>query len=458
MTEELERIVLDFAQMRSFAKEPFLFADGDGIRITDIEGRQYVDGLSGVFVNSLGYRNRAIIDAMTAQLERLHFAPPLHGTTPVALDLVAALLQFAPKGMGAVKLLSGGSEATEAAMKLARQYHKQTGHPNKYKIIARYGSYHGATMGALSASGSWERKAIFEPLVAGFLHVHPPDCPHCPFDKVYPDCAITCARLIERTILAEGPETVAAVIMEPISISSAGFVVPPPEYFTILREICDRHGVLLIFDEIITGFGRLGTPFGADYYGVVPDLLCCGKGMSGGYAPLAAVLIAEQVWAAFLGEPEERLEFHHGNTYGGNPVACAAGLAALRQIQDRHLVSNARDLGAHLRSRLEQIALQSCFVGEVRGAGLLQGMEFVRDRSTRQPFPPTVRPGKLVEVAAKERGLLLRAGADFVALAPPLIVTRQEVDLICDIVAESLQAVEATLEAAAGAPVGKAPA
>jgi adenosylmethionine-8-amino-7-oxononanoate aminotransferase len=450
--EELERIVLDFTQMRTFAKDPFLFAEGDGIRVTDVAGKAYIDGLSGVFVNSLGYRNRAIIDAVTAQLERLHFAPPLHGTTPVALELVEALLQFAPQGMGAVKLLSGGSEATEAAMKLARQYHKQTGHPNKFKIIARYGGYHGATMGALSASGSWERKSVFEPLAAGFLHVHPPDCYHCPFGKVYPECAITCARLVERTIEAEGPETVAAVIMEPISVSAAGFVVPPAEYFTILREICDRHGVLLIFDEIITGFGRLGTPFGADYYGVVPDLLCCGKGMSGGYAPLAAVLIAEQVWTAFLGEPEERLEFHHGHTYGGTPVACAAGLAALRQIQDRDLVRNARERGAQLRRRLEAMALRYRFIGDVRGAGLLQGMEFVRDRATRQSFPPMVRPGKVVEGAAKERGLLLRAGADFVALAPPLIVTAEDVDAICDILDESLLAVEAELEAAAGAP------
>lgn len=452
MTAELERIVLDFTQMRTFAQDPFLFAEGDGIRVTDVTGKPYIDGLSGVFVNSLGYGNRAIIDAMAAQLERLHFAPPLHGTTPVALELVDAVLRFAPKGMGAVKLLSGGSEATEAAMKLARQYHKQTGNPNKFKIIARYGGYHGATMGALSASGSWERKSVFEPLAAGFLHVHPPDCYHCPFDKVYPDCAITSARMVGRTIEAEGPDTVAAVIMEPISVSAAGFVVPPPEYFTILREACDRYGVLLIFDEIITGFGRLGTPFGADYYGVVPDLLCCGKGMSGGYAPLAAVIIAEQVWAAFLGAPEERLEFHHGHTYGGNPVACAAGLAALRQIQERNLVRNAQERGIQLRRRLEAIALRHRSIGDVRGAGLLQGLEFVRDRATRQSFPPTVRPGKLVEAAAKARGLLLRAGANFVVLAPPLIVTAQDVDLICDVLADSLLAVEGQLGAADAAP------
>jgi adenosylmethionine-8-amino-7-oxononanoate aminotransferase len=445
MSEDLTRIVLDFMQMRAFAQDPFLFSEGEGIRVRDVNGKEYIDGLSGVFVNSLGYGNAAVIDAMTAQLQRLHFAPPLHGTTPVAVELVNAVLQFAPPRMGAVKLLSGGSEATEAAMKLSRQYHQQSGHPRKFKIIAKYGGYHGATMGALSASGGWERKSVFEPLVAGFLHVHPPYCYRCPFDKVYPSCAITCARLIERTIVAEDPETVAAVIMEPISISSAGFVVPPPEFFQILRETCDKYGVLLIFDEIITGFGRLGTPFAANYYGVAPDLLCCGKGMSAGYAPLAAVLIAQPVWDAFLGEPQERREFHHGHTYGGNPVACAAGLAALQQIRDRHLVENAQERGAQLRARLDLLARRFDFIGEVRGAGLLQGFEFARNRQTREPFGPSVRPGKLVERAAKDRGLILRAGADFVAFAPPLVSTAADIDAMANILADSLAAVEREL-------------
>jgi len=451
MSEELERIVLDFMQMRSFAQHPFLFEAGNGIRITDTDGKEYIDGLSGVFVSSLGYGNAAIIEAVTAQLKKLHFAPPLHGTTPVALELVDALLAFAPKGTGAVKLLSGGSEATEAAMKLARQYHKNSGHPRKYKIIARYGGYHGATMGALSASGSWERKSVFEPLVSGFLHVHPPHCYRCPFDKVYGSCGITCAKLIERTIQAEDPETVAAVIMEPISISSAGFVVPPPEFFQILRETCDKHNVLLIYDEIITGFGRLGTNFGADYYGVTPDLLCCGKGMSGGYAPLAAVLIAQGVWDAFLGDPDERKEFHHGHTFGGNPVACAAGLAALKQIKERELVANARETGAYLRRRLDRMVERFGFLGEARGAGLLQGVDFAVDKQSREAFPTAVKPGKVVEHLAKERGLLLRTGNDFVAFAPPLIVTRSDVDEMCDILEDALAAAEQELPL----PVGR---
>ncbi|HEX5415321.1 MAG TPA: aspartate aminotransferase family protein [Chloroflexota bacterium] len=450
MSQDIERIVLDFMQMRTFAKDPFIFESGQGIRITDTQGKEYIDGLSGVFVSSLGYANPAVIEAVTAQIQKLHFAPPLHGTTPVALELVDALLAFAPKGTGAVKLLSGGSEATEAAMKLARQYHANTGHARKFKIIARYGGYHGATMGALSASGGWERKSVFEPLVAGFLHVHPPHCYRCPFDQVYGSCGITCAKLIERTIQSEDPETVAAVIMEPISISSAGFVVPPPEFFQILRETCDKHNVLLIFDEIITGFGRLGTNFGADYYGVTPDLLCCGKGMSGGYAPLAAVLIQQKVWDAFLGEPEERKEFHHGHTFGGNPVACAAGLAALKEITDRNLVANAKEQGAYLRRRLDRMVARFPFIGEARGAGLLQGLDFAANRQTREPFPPSVKPGKVVERLAKERGLLMRTGNDFAAFSPPLIVTRADVDAMCDILEDALVAAEKELPLAVG--------
>jgi adenosylmethionine-8-amino-7-oxononanoate aminotransferase len=439
----VESLVLDFMQMEEFARDPFIIAEADGIRVRDTNGREYIDGLAGVFTVSLGHGNRAIIDAMTAQLEKLAFAPPLHGTNPVAIELSKALLDFAPPGFGAVKLLSGGSEATETAMKMARQYHQQTGHPRKYKVIAKYGAYHGATMGSLSAGGNWERKSVFEPLMGGFLHVHPPYCYRCPYGKRYEDdCGITCAEIVEKTIRAEDPDTVAAVIMEPISISSAGFVVPPSEFFELLRETCDRHNVLLIFDEIITGFGRLGTNFGADYYGVVPDLLCCGKGMSSGYAPLAAVLIQEHVNRAFLGSAEERKEFHHGHTFGGNPVACAAGLAALRQLVELNLVEHARTVGERMRERLEAMKAAYPMIGDVRGAGLLQGVELVADRETRAPFGPDVKPGKRIEKAARERGLIFRCGTDYAAFSPPLIATKGDIDEMCDILEASLAEVQ----------------
>lgn len=269
-------------------------------------------------------------------------------------------------------------------------------------------------------------------------------CYRCPYDKEYPSCGITCAKVIDRTIAAEDPETVSAVIMEPISISSAGFVVPPREFFVMLRETCDRHNVVLIFDEIITGFGRLGAMFGADYYGVVPDVICCGKGMSGGYAPLAAVLIKDSVHEAFLAEPGERKEFHHGHTFGGNPVACAAGIAAVRQILEQGLVSKAKENGHFLRARLEAMAERHRIIGDVRGAGLLQGVELVADREAREPFAK-LKPGKLVEEAAKERGLILRTGNDFAALAPPLVTAESEIDEMCTILDESISAVENSL-------------
>jgi adenosylmethionine-8-amino-7-oxononanoate aminotransferase len=438
----LRHLVLDFRQMTAFAEDPWIFVRGEGVRLQDHTGKWFLDGLSGVFVASLGYGNERVLAAAFEQLNTLHFAPPLHGTTPPAIDLAERLRSLAPaemrgrSGIG-VKLLSGGSEATEAAMKIARQYWKQAGHPRKYKIIARYGGYHGGTMGALSATGGWERKSVFEPLVTGFLHHHPP---HVFRDLFGQDldpvaCGLASARLAVRTIEAEDPETVAAVIVEPISISSAGFSVPPREYYEVLREACDRHNVLLIFDEIITGFGRLGEWFGADYFGVAPDLLCCGKGMGGGYAPLSAVLIAGHVWDAFLGDPAERREFHHGHTFGGSPVACAVGAAAIDEIKAKDLIGNARTQGAHLRRRLEELRERwPEMIVDVRGAGFLQGFEFDPER-----YPKHTRPGKRFEALARERGLIARCGDEYVAFAPPLVTTRDELDEMVQITVDCLQ-------------------
>jgi adenosylmethionine-8-amino-7-oxononanoate aminotransferase len=438
-------LFLDFMQMQQFAKNPLVFAEGKGIRLTDSEGKRYIDGLSGVFVTSLGHGNKPVIDAMSEQLKRLAFAPPLHSTTAPALELTQLLLQVAPPGVTALKFLSGGSEATEAAMKLTRQYHQQSGNPRKYKIVSRYGAYHGGTMGALSAGGGRERKSVYEPLGVGFIHVHPPHCYRCPFDQTYPSCGRTCVGLIDKTIEAEDTATVAAVIVEPISISSAGFMVPPPDYLPRLREICDRHNIVLIYDEIITGFGRLGTMFGSEYFKAPPDITCCGKGMSGGYAPLAAILIRDRIAATFYGEDEDNVQFHHGHTYAGNPVACAAGVAAMTQLIEGKLVDNARKQGERLRQRLLELAERHKIIGDVRGAGLLQGVEFTKNRDTKERFPAKVRPGKIVEREARARGLLFRCGNDFAAFAPPLVVTAEEIDEMTGILGESLVAAEREL-------------
>jgi adenosylmethionine-8-amino-7-oxononanoate aminotransferase len=252
-----------------------------------------------------------------------------------------------------IKILSGGSEATETAMKLVRQYFHQTGNPTKKTIISRYFNFHGVTMGALSATGMTDRKVPFEPLTAGFRHIPPPYCLRCPFGLKYPECNILCARMLEQVILYEGPDTVAAFMAEPIQLST-GVIVPPPEYWPTIREICDRYGVLIILDEVATGMGRTGSMWGAQTFGFVPDVLCMGKGMAAGFMPLSGVAFRDEVAEAFISD-EKEMAFADGHTYGGNPVACAAGIAVLQELQERGLVEHCNQMGQYLMQRLEDL-------------------------------------------------------------------------------------------------------
>jgi adenosylmethionine-8-amino-7-oxononanoate aminotransferase len=435
--ESLKHIVLDFRQMADFVQEPLVFERAEGVRYWDVNGKEYLDGISGIFVVTVGHNNPRVVRAVQEQVGRLAFAPPLHGTCVTAVQLGNLLTSITPGDLNTVKLLSGGSEATEAAMKLARQYHRQTGNPTKYKVIARYYGYHGATMGALSATGTPRRRTMFEPVMPGFLHIFPPTCFRCPYAKEYPSCDLFCAEILRDVIQMEGPDTVSAVIMEPIG-NTGGIITPPPEYYPIIRQICDEFNVLLIFDEIITGFGRTGNMFAAQTFDTLPDILCMGKGMSSGYAPLAGIAFRDHVAAAFWGA--EGREFSHGHTYGGNPLACAAGIAAITEVIERDLCTAARELGAHLRGRIE--ALRSWgIIGDVRGKGLLLGIEFVRDLDTKEPFGPEVQFGRRVQRKCLDKGLILRCDPDWVAFAPPLVATREEIDLMVERFAESVEEV-----------------
>src|SRR6476659_8159362 len=285
-------------QMAEWSKQPLVMARADGVCYWDVQGKRYLDALSGIYVVSVGHNNRRVIEAIREQLDVLTFSPPMHGTNPVAVQLANLLAELAPGDLSAVKFQTGGSEVTEAAIKLARQYHKLTGHPGKYKVISRYLSWHGSTLGALSASGLKGRKTVNEPLAPGFLHVFPPTCYRCPFGKAYPSCEVTCATLVNDVIEMEDAATVAAVMVEPIG-HTGGIIDPPPEYLRILREVCTRHNVLLIFDEIITGVGRTGHLFAAETFGVLPDVICTAKGLSGGYAPLSAMICRKRIADAF---------------------------------------------------------------------------------------------------------------------------------------------------------------
>ncbi len=417
-----------------FVRAPLIMSRAEGVYYWDVHGKRYLDALSGIYVVSVGHNNRRVIEAVKRQLDILSFSPVMHGTNPLAVKLANRLVELSPRDLSAVKFFSGGSEATEAAIKMARQYHKLTGNAGKYKVISRYLGWHGSTMGSLSASGIPSRRTMNEPLAAGFVHVFPPTCYRCPFGKEYPSCELTCVHLIGDVMEMEGLETVAAVIVEPIG-HIGGVVDPPPEYLPILREICDRHNVLLIFDEIINGLGRTGQMFAADTFGVTPDLLCLGKGLSGGYAPLAALLCHQKIAEAFWGDPVTNPGFVEGHTFEGNPISCAAGLATLDEIVERDLCANARQVGQRLRSGLEQLRRHSV-IGDIRGKGLFLAIEFVQNPETKQRFDPPI--GKLVGERALQNGLLTRFDHHWIALGPPLILNEDQADEIVAILDHSL--------------------
>jgi adenosylmethionine-8-amino-7-oxononanoate aminotransferase len=424
-------------QMAEWSKHPLIMAKADGVCYWDVDGKRYLDALSGIYVASVGHNNRRVIDAVRKQLDTLTFSPPMHGTNPLAIQLANLLAELAPGDLSTVKFQCGGAEVTEAAIKLARQYHKLTGSPGKYKIIARYQSWHGSTMGSLSASGLKSRKTVNEPLAPGFLHVFPPTCYRCPFGKSYPDCGITCASLINDVIDMEDPATVAAIMVEPIG-HTGGIIDPPQEYLPMLREYCNRHNVLLIFDEIITGIGRTGQMFAAQTFGVTPDVLCIGKGLAGGYAPLSAMICRRRIADAFWGPLSQNPGFVEGHTFEGNPISCAAGIAVLQEILERDLRANARKQGERLRGHFETMARKHGVIGDIRGKGLFLGIEFVRDRSTKERFPIDLAFGVQVGRRALDNGLLCRFDPHWIAFGPPLVSTSEQIDEMAAILDRSM--------------------
>ena len=435
--QHLRHIMLDYVQMADFVKEPFVVAKADGIRFWDVQGKEYLDGLAGIYTVNVGYNNPRVLAAITQQLQTLPFNPPMHGTNPRAVELAGLLAEIAPGDLNTVRLVGSGSEANEAAFKIARQYHKQTGNPGKFKILSRYLSYHGATLATMSAGGVGYRKTLYEPAAIGHLHTYPPYCYRCPYEKTYPECEVFCARTIRQMIEWEDPRSVAAIIVEPIS-NTGGIITPPPEYLKILRQICDECNILLIFDEVITGFGRTGSLFAANTFGVTPDILCCGKGMSSGYAPLAAALVSDKVAHTFWGAPGT--EFAHGHTYAGNPVSSAAGLASVREILERKLPENARTVGAHLVQRLEALRPLG-IIGDIRGKGLMIGVEFVQDPATKRQFAAGTNIGLRIGTRALHNGLLLRYDPHWIAFGPPLIVTTADIDQMVAILEQSIREV-----------------
>lgn len=428
----LNRTFIDYHATAEFLEQPLIVDRADGLYYWDTDGKRYFDAIGGIFVASLGHKHPRVMQAMRDQMEKITFAPPLISTTNVTLDFVEKLGEIAPGNLKFVKPFSGGSEAVEAALKFARQYYKQTGRPNKFKFVSRYYSYHGGTFGGMGASGSGPRKSKFEPQMDGFVKVFPPSFYRDQFSS-WEEANRFAAHSIEDVIVHEDPDTVAGVLLEPIG-NTGGIITPTEEYFQIIREACDRHDVLLIFDEVITGFGKTGDMFAAQTYGVTPDILCTGKGISSGAVPLGAMIAREDMADAFSGRAEENLYFAHGHTFAGNPLACAVGLAVISELVEKDLCAKARILGEYLRNRL--VCLKKFgVVREVRGRGILLGVELVRDTKTRAPFPEL---GRELKKAALEHGVILRIDPSWFAVAPPLIAEESDLEEMCDLIERSL--------------------
>jgi len=432
----LKRTFVDFQQTSQIVQNPLILERGDGLYCWDSEGKRYMDGIGGIFVAILGHRHPRVMEAMRRQMDRLTFGAPLHGISDVTLDLVEMLGAVTPGNLKYVKPFSGGSESIEAAMKFARQYHRQTGHPDKYKFVSVYLSYHGGTLAATAAGGGAKRKSKFEPLMSGFLHVPSP----IQYRDRFPTWEETnrfCAQMFEDVIVNEDPDTVAGVILEPIC-NTGGMVTPTEEYLRIVRDCCTRHDVLLIFDEVLAGVARTGDFFAAQTFRVTPDILCAGKALSSGAIPIGAMMAREEMADAFYGPVEAGIAFAHGHTFAGNPLACAAGCAVIDEIVEKKLDVKARVLGTVLEERLEGFKRYGV-IREVRGKGTLRGVELVRDTSTMEAFAAGNKLGDALKRTALDNGLIIRIDSDWFAVSPPLIAEEADIHELCDRIERSLQ-------------------
>ena len=419
---------------------------GSGVEIVDAEGRRYLDASGGAAVSCLGHGHPDVLTAMRRQLAALAYAHTSFFTTEVAERLADRLIEDAPPGISHVYLVSGGSEAIEAALKMARQYFVEIGQPQRRHVIARRQSYHGNTLGALAVGGNAWRRAQFEPLLIETHHIDPCYAYRLQRDgESDADYAARAAQALEDKLIEIGPDRVIAFVAETVVGATAGAVPPVGDYFKQIRAICDRYGVLLIFDEVMCGMGRTGTLHACEQEGVAPDLMAIAKGLGGGYQPIGAVMLTQRITEAFANGSGA---FQHGHTYMGHPMAAAAALAVQEVIRRDGLLANVVEMGARLERRLKERFGQHPFVGDIRGRGLFRALELVSDRASKQPFDPAAKLHARIKREAMARGLMVYpmggtvdgVNGDHVLLAPPFIIEGSQVDAIVDRLGASLEA------------------
>ena len=407
---------------------------GTGCFLEDEDGKRYLDAVAGLWCVNAGYGRKELADTASEQMAELGYLSPMftHGPAVKLADRLQDMLGYAAH----VYFSSSGSEANETAFKIARQYHLQSGEQGqrRYKIISRYRAYHGNTMGSMAATGQAERKMGYEPTPAGFVHVMPPYPYRANAKLTAEEHGEECARQLEETIIHEGAETVAAFIMEPV-ISGGGVLVPPDNYLPRVREICDRYGVLLILDEVVSGFGRTGRLFGQEHWNTQADIVTLAKGLASGYMPIAATIAKRDIFESFLGEPNELRHFRQVNTFGAHPVSAAVALRNIDIVENEKLTENSASIGDHLKQQLLERIGDDPRVGEVRGKGLLVGVELVADRETREPLADAMVGAVLGHcmhngVIIGRNGNTVPGRCNVLVLAPPLVISKDEANQV----------------------------
>jgi putrescine aminotransferase len=419
---------------------PITLVRGKGVYVWDSEGRKYLDGVASLWNVAVGHGRSEIARAVAAQARTLGYAPTLLGFSSIpAQRLAARIARMAPKGLNRVVFTCGGSEANETVIRLVRLYWRLRKRPDKFRIVALNGAYHGSSTGAATLTGLVKFHEHYEPLLPGVLRMARPYCYRCELGLQYPSCALACADELERLIEREGADRIGAFIAEPVQ-GVGGVVIPPPGYFERIRAICDRHDILFIVDEVITGFGRTGKKFGIERWKAIPDMLGFAKSVTSGYAPLGGVVLQESIYQTFVDAGPD-FALHHGFTYSGHPVVCAAGLANLDILEREQLVARSRTMGRYLARKLESLR-RHAVVGDIRCVGLMAAVEFVLDQESKEPAPAEF--AARVRSVGLSRGVIVRASGNILALCPPLIIKEKEIDRLVASLDEAIDEVTTT--------------
>jgi adenosylmethionine-8-amino-7-oxononanoate aminotransferase len=415
---------------------------GKGIHLFDMDGKKYLDAASGAVTANIGHGVSEIIEAMNEQAKKVSFVYRSQFTSEAAEDLAKKMSGMLSGDLNWCFFVNSGSEATETAMKMAIQYWQEKGVQTKTKVLSRWVSYHGITLGALSMSGHSGRRARFVPLLEDFPVINPPYCYRCPYNLEAPNCGYLCAHELETAIKRIGAEQIAAFIAEPVIGAAGGAITPPKDYYMVIKKICEEHDILFIADEVMTGCGRTGTMLACEQWGISPDIVALGKGMGAGYAPIAAAIATEKVIEPILAGTKLVMS---GHTLSANPQACAAALAVLQYLEQNNIIQEVESKGVYLQDQLEKLKALFPFIGDVRGKGLLLGIEFVQDFDSKTPFPRNARITQRIVELAKEKGLLVYpAGAgidgingDSIIISPPLTITKIEMDELVHLLKET---------------------